>query len=95
VGEAVGKLYVEQYFPPEAKAKMLELVNNVINTLDNNLVELEWMSEETKVKAKEKLSKFTPKIGYPDVWTDYAKMEIVNGNHLVNLRNANNWQHNK
>ena len=67
VGEAVGKLYVEQRFPPEAKAKMEELVGNVISTLEISIDELEWMSPETRVKARDKLSKFTPKIGYPDV----------------------------
>jgi putative endopeptidase len=95
VGEAVGKLYVEEYFPAEAKAKMMELVDNVIQTLDGSIDELDWMSAVTKVKAKEKLSKFTPKIGYPDVWTDYSTLEVINGDHLANLRNALNWAHTK
>ena len=95
VGEVVGKLYVEEYFPPAAKAKMMELVDNVINTLDSSIDDLEWMGPETKVKAKEKLSKFTPKIGYPDVWTDYSSLKIVEGDHLANLRAAVLWSHNR
>ncbi len=95
VGEAVGKLYVAEYFPPEAKAKMLELVDNVIATLDESLDELKWMTPETRAKAREKLSKFTAKIGYPDVWRDYSALEIVRGDHAGNLRRANEWEHNR
>jgi putative endopeptidase len=93
VGEAVGKLYVAEHFPPEAKAKMEELVQNVIVTLDDSLGELEWMSEETRVKSKEKLSKFTPKIGYPDEWRDYTMLEIVAGDHVGNVRRAVEWDY--
>jgi predicted metalloendopeptidase len=95
VGEAVGKLYVAEHFPPEAKAKMEELVANVIATFDMSLDDLEWMSEETRAKAKEKLSKFTPKIGYPDEWTDYSALEIVAGDHYGNLLRATEWAYNK
>ena len=95
IGEAVGKLYVEEYFPPAAKAKMLTLVDNVLATLDESIATIEWMSEATKLKAKEKLSKFTAKIGYPDVWTDYSDLKIVSGDHLANLRNAKEWEHAK
>ncbi len=91
VGEAVGKLYVAEYFPPAAKAKMEELVDNVIATLDDSLDDLEWMSPATREKAKEKLSKFTPKIGYPDEWKDYSTLEVVAGDHLGNLRRAIEW----
>jgi len=87
-GEAVGKLYVSEYFPPEAKAKMEELVDNVIATLDDSLGTLEWMSAETREKAREKLSKFTAKIGYPDQWRDYSKLQIVAGDHAGNYRRA-------
>ncbi len=95
VGEAVGKLYVAEHFPPEAKAKMEELVANVIATLDTNLDDLEWMSKETQAKAKEKLSKFTPKIGYPDEWTDYTALEIVAGDHYGNVLRAAAWEYDK
>jgi len=87
-GEAVGKLYVAEHFPPEAKAKMEELVDNVIETLDDSLGSLEWMSAETREKAREKLSKFTAKIGYPDEWRDYSKLQIVAGDHAGNYRRA-------
>ncbi len=95
VGEAVGKLYVAQNFPPEAKAKMEELVANVIATLDASLDELEWMSAETRIKAKDKLSKFTPKIGYPDEWTDYSTLEIEAGDHYGNMQRATAWNYDK
>jgi len=87
-GEAVGKLYVAEHFPPEAKARMEELVGNVIATLDDSLGNLEWMSPETRGKAREKLSKFKAKIGYPDEWRDYSKLKIVAGDHAGNLRRA-------
>jgi predicted metalloendopeptidase len=93
LGEAVGKLYVTEYFPPEAKAKMEELVQNVIVTLEDSIDELEWMTGETRVKAREKLSKFTPKIGYPDVWKDYSTLEIVTGDNLGNARRAQEWSY--
>ncbi len=93
VGEAVGKLYVAEYFPPQAKAKMEELVGNVIATLDESLEELEWMSVETRAKAREKLSKFSPKIGYPDEWKDYSKLRIVAGDHAGNLARSIEWDH--
>jgi endothelin-converting enzyme/putative endopeptidase len=93
VGEAVGKLYVAEFFPREAKEKMKELVDNVITTLDESLEDLEWLSEETRIKAKQKLAKFTPKIGYPDEWKDYSKLEIIAGDHLGNMRRAIAWDH--
>ena len=88
IGEAVGKLYVAEHFPPEAKAKMDELVRNVIATLDESIDGLDWMSEETRIKSKEKLSKFTPKIGYPDEWRDYSALEIIAGDNFGNIRRA-------
>jgi predicted metalloendopeptidase len=93
VGEAVGKLYVARHFPPEAKAKMEELVQNVIATLALSLDELEWMTPETRVRAREKLSKFTSKIGYPDEWRDYSALEIVPGDNLGNLVRAVAWSY--
>jgi putative endopeptidase len=76
LGFAVGKLYVEKFFPPEAKEKMKLLVANLIEAYRVDIQALDWMSAETKVKALEKLAKFTPKIGYPDQWRDYSKLEI-------------------
>jgi putative endopeptidase len=93
VGEAVGKFYVAEYFPPEAKAKMEELVQNVVETLGASLEDLEWMSEETRIKAKEKLAKFTPKIGYPNEWKDYSALDIGAGDHYGNVTRAIEWEH--
>ncbi|GAB2989899.1 M13 family metallopeptidase [Psychrosphaera aestuarii] len=76
LGEMLGKLYVEKHFKPEAKERMEQLVQNVIKGFEVGIKELEWMTEETKIAALEKLSKFTPKIGYPDKWTDYTALEI-------------------
>jgi predicted metalloendopeptidase len=92
VGEAVGKLYVAEYFPPEAKARMEELVGNVIATLNADLGELEWMGPETRLKAREKLAKFTAKIGYPEEWRDYSSLEILAGDHLGNLQRAHAFE---
>lgn len=88
LGEAVGKLYVAQHFPPEAKARMLELVNNLIEAYRVDIQALDWMSPETKVKALEKLDKFTPKIGYPDKWRDYSALEIKPNDLVGNVRRA-------
>jgi predicted metalloendopeptidase len=93
LGEAVGKLYVARQFPPESKAKMQEMVANIIATFDDTLDELDWMTEATRARAKEKLAKFTPKIGYPDEWRDYSTLEIVAGDHYGNLLRAIEWEH--
>jgi putative endopeptidase len=93
IGEAVGKLYVARHFPPEAKARMQELVGNVIATLDEDLRELEWMSPETRRKAREKLALFTPKIGYPDEWKDYSALQIIAGDHFGNWQRAYAWEY--
>src|SRR5690554_104400 len=80
VGEALGKLYVDEMFPPEAKAKAETMIDNVIAAYKDRIKALEWMSDSTKVKAIEKLDKFTVKIGYPDKWKDYSEMEVKEGN---------------
>jgi putative endopeptidase len=76
LGEVVGAVYVSKHFLPEAKERMTGLVQNLITAYEMSIRDLDWMGEETKVKALEKLSKFNPKIGYPDVWKDYSKLEI-------------------
>jgi putative endopeptidase len=86
LGEVVGKLYVEQRFPAQAKSKMQELVTNVLTEFDRSIDGLDWMSEETKQAAKLKRSKFTSKIGYPDIWRDYSALEIVAGDHFGNVK---------
>ncbi len=76
LGEALGKKYVERYFPPEAKARMQELVKNLLAAMGETIHGLDWMSAETKAKAAEKLATFNPKIGYPDRWKDYSQVPI-------------------
>ena len=76
LGEVVGKVYVDRHFPPQAKERMLELVGNLVKAYEKSITELEWMTDETKVQALDKLSKFTPKVGYPDVWRDYSALDI-------------------
>src|SRR3546814_3388975 len=76
LGEAVGQDYVDRYFPPETKAAMDRLVRNVIAALGERIDKLSWMQPETKGKAQSKLANFTTKIGYPDKWKDYSKLEI-------------------
>ena len=88
LGEAAGKLYVARHFPPEAKARMQQLVKNLIEAYRQDIQELDWMSPETKKKALEKLARFTPKIGYPDKWRDYSKLEVRRGDLLGNVRRA-------
>ena len=84
LGEAAGKLYVAKYFPPDAKAKADALVKNVIAAMDARLAALTWMDPKTKAEARAKLAVFTPKIGYPDKWRDYSKLEVVRGDALGN-----------
>ena len=76
LGEAVGRLYVERHFQPTAKARMDELVKNLLAAFREGIEELEWMSPATRVQAQDKLAKFTVKIGYPDKWRDYSALEI-------------------
>lgn len=76
IGEAVGRVYVERHFPPKSKAAMHELVANLVEAYRQSISGLEWMSQPTKVKALEKLDKFTPKIGYPDKWRDYSELDL-------------------
>ncbi len=76
LGEALGRKYVEKYFPPEAKARMQELVKNLLLAMKETIEGLDWMSAETKTKALEKLSTFNPKIGYPDRWKDYSTIPV-------------------
>jgi predicted metalloendopeptidase len=93
MGEAVGKLYVEKHFPPAAKARMDELVRNVVAAYRDRITNLEWMSPETRQQALDKLAKFTPKIGYPDAWRSYANLKVVRGDALGNGRRANQFEY--
>ncbi|MEP5766210.1 MAG: M13-type metalloendopeptidase [Halieaceae bacterium] len=88
LGEVVGKVYVKEHFPPEAKQRMLELVENLVRAYGKSISELEWMTDTTREQALEKLSKFTPKIGYPDQWRDYSALEIKPDDLFGNLERA-------
>ncbi len=88
LGEVVGKVYVKEHFPPEAKERMLELVGNLVKAYEKSIKELDWMGEETKVQALDKLSKFTPMIGYPDKWRDYSALEIEADDYYGNIERA-------
>ena len=94
-GEALGKLYVEKLFPAEAKDKAKNMIANVMLAYENRINALPWMSAETKTKAIEKLKKLTIKIGYPDKWKDYSKLELRNvnegGTYFDNSRNISKW----
>lgn len=99
VGEALGKLYVENYFPPEAKAKAERMIKNVILAFQNRISNVSWMTEETKQKAIEKLLALKVKIAYPDQWKDYSELQIEgpkeNGSYLQNIINVKAWHHQK
>ncbi|MDE5871386.1 MAG: M13 family metallopeptidase, partial [Muribaculaceae bacterium] len=92
LGEAVGRLYVEKYFPEENKEYMKRLVENLRSSLGKHIEDLPWMSNETKAKALEKLSTFTVKIGYPDKWKDYSEIHIdPKKSYLENVLEASKW----
>ncbi|MGB3452590.1 MAG: M13 family metallopeptidase [Moheibacter sp.] len=97
-GELLGKIYVKDNFPPEAKASAVEMVDYLFKSFKVHINNLEWMSPETKVKALEKLSKFTVKIGYPDKWRDYSNLEIYSHNEdqalFKNVMNLKLWRYN-
>ncbi len=88
VGEALGQLYVGQYFPPESKAQMLKLVHNLEEALRDRINKLEWMDEPTRKLALAKLDAFTVKIGYPDNWRDYSALKIDRGPFVLNVQRA-------
>ena len=93
LGEAVGQLYVEKYFPADSKKKMQQLVNNLKKALGEHIATLSWMSPKTKVNALVKLNSFTVKIGYPDKWRDYSKLDIDPGkSYWENILNARRFQ---
>ena len=96
VGEAIGQLYVQAKFPPEAKVKAEKMIANVIKAFQNRINKLDWMSEETKKKAIVKLDKFTVKIAYPDEWEDYSTMQIEEGNtYAENMMAVGAWAQKK
>ncbi|HEY0180162.1 MAG TPA: M13 family metallopeptidase [Dokdonella sp.] len=88
MGEALGQLYVKDYFPPAAKARALELVGNVRDALKTRIEKLDWMSDATKRRALEKWQAFLPKIGYPDKWRDWSGLDVVPRDYFANVRAA-------
>lgn len=95
LGEVVGQLYVEKYFPPEAKEKAKTIVDNLTVSMEESITGLDWMSEETKVEALKKLKGFGVKIGYPDKWRDYSDLQISGDSYLQNIFNSNYFDHNE
>ena len=94
LAEAFGQMYVEKYFPASSKDKMLEMVANLQTALGERIEALDWMSDQTKSKAQEKLGTFIVKVGYPDNWKDYTALEIKNDSYWANICRANVFAHN-
>ncbi len=94
LGELLGQLYVDKYFKPAAKERMLALVNNMQETFRERIKRLDWMSEETKQKALVKLAAYLKKIGYPDKWKNYDGLEIKRNDFMGNVTRSNQWQYN-
>jgi putative endopeptidase len=95
VGEALGEVYVKNFFPPEAKAKTLQMVKDIENAMEKEIDTLAWMSAVTKVKAKEKLHMVAEKIGYPDHWRDYSALKIVRGDAIGNATRAAEFENHR
>jgi len=95
MGEALGKLYVARYFPPEAKAKIQQLVANILKAYDADIQTLSWMGPATRAKALEKIRRFTVKVGYPDKWRDYSTLTIVPGRLVEDVTNAQVFEWNR
>jgi putative endopeptidase len=91
LGEALGKKYVEKYFPPEAKARMQEMVKNLLAAMKQTIEGLDWMGPQTKKRALEKLATFNPKIGYPDKWKDYSSIQISRESYWDDQVNTSRW----
>ena len=91
LGELVGEMYVETYFPAAAKERMVNLLKNLQTALGERIDAQEWMSDSTKIRAHEKLAAFHVKVGYPDKWKDYSKLEIKNDSYWANVCRASEW----
>ena len=94
LGEAIGQIYVERHFPPQAKVRMEQLVANLIEAYRIDIAALDWMTDATKVKALEKLGKFRPKIGYPNKWRDYTALEISADDLMGNIQRVTEFVQN-
>jgi putative endopeptidase len=95
LGEALGQAYVEKYFPPEAKQEALKMVKEIQSAMEQDINSLSWMSPATKQQALEKLHGMANKIGYPDKWRDYSKLEIVRGDELGNVERSRTFEFNR
>jgi len=95
MGEALGKVYVARYFPPEAKVKADALVANLLKAMEQDIQTLDWMSPATKAKAQEKVRQFTPKIGYPTKWRDYSALRIASGDLIGNVQRAGLFEYDR
>lgn len=93
LGEAIGELFVEKYFPAKSKERMLELVGNLKIALSERIDHLDWMSDSTKLQAHEKLNAMIVKVGYPDKWRDYSGLEINGNSYFDNVRNASMYNY--
>jgi len=93
LGEALGQLYVKEYFPPEAKERAVKIINNVLASMKESIENVEWMSDDTKKEALKKLSGFGVKIGYPDKWRDYSALVVKNDSYAANVMRSNYWDH--
>jgi putative endopeptidase len=95
-GEAIGILYTEEYFPQEAKDQALEMVDNILEAMGERIMDLDWMTDDTKNKAMEKLSTFSVKIGFPDEWKDYSGLEVngdpLTASYIENVLNASHFR---
>ncbi len=92
LGEEVGRMYVEKYFPPQAKERMIALIDNLKKALGERISALEWMGDSTKAKALDKLASFYVKVGYPDTWRDYSGLEIKDDSYFANIVRANAFE---
>jgi endothelin-converting enzyme/putative endopeptidase len=91
LGDALGHAYVEKYFPPEAKARMQDMVKNILLAMHDTIEGLDWMTPETKAKALEKLATFNPKIGYPDKWKTYDGVRVARSSYWDDREAAARW----
>ncbi|MFN5345894.1 MAG: M13 family metallopeptidase [Bacteroidota bacterium] len=88
IGEIVGQLYIQKYFSPDLKVKVNAMVKNILATYKVRITKLDWMSDSTKAKAQEKLAKFNTKLGYPDKWRDYSKLDVKDDSYVLNVQRA-------
>lgn len=95
MGELLGQLYVEKHFQAESKKRMDIMIQNLIKAYEVSIKDLEWMSDDTRQQALDKLYKFTPKIGYPDKWIDYTNLEVVEGDLIANIKNGATFAYNR